>query len=94
MGKSIASGVESMGNYKHILQADIQWFPLLTGAYQRLCTEISGLAWWESSSEGKSAGREGKLFPLLPLLQLAPPPSLLCLPGYSTPPCTESGRAD
>ena len=40
-----------------------------------------------------SAGGKGKSLPLLLLLQLAPPPSLPCLPGYwanSKPPWTES----
>jgi hypothetical protein len=36
-----------------------------------------------------SEGSEGKLFLLLLLLQLAPPP---CLPGYFVLSCTESGR--
>jgi hypothetical protein len=33
-----------------------------------------------------SVGREGKSLPPLLLLQLAPPPSLPCLPGYSVTP--------
>ena len=42
----------------------------------------------------ESVGREGKLFPLLLLLlQLAPPLSLLFLPGNSELPCTELGLA-
>ena len=41
----------------------------------------------------ESVGREGKLLLLLLLLQLAPPLSLLFLPGNSELPCTELGLA-
>jgi hypothetical protein len=52
-----------------------------------------GDLWPGLVQEFRSVGRERKSFPQLPLQQLAPSPSLLYLPGYSVPPCTESGRA-
>lgn len=78
------SCIDTCKNYSHVL-----YIRICGPVYQRLPTEISGPAWCKSSREGKLvwAGRWSLFRPPLLLLQLAPPPSLQCLPGYSVTPC-------